>query len=243
MSIVNNFTHPVILADDRDPDESWEHHLERGSAGGVDLAYPYGTEVALNADGRLVYDNSRSGSGGRIGTLYVDHPQIAYIQYLHLSDGRSGSFKAGDTPLTSGASGFGMDRYYDPHLHVHAYDLHGARVNLFHYFDTAPADTDTTPINPARKAAPGMASMFHTTTNDKPDGPIQVYALAGDGEGRAAWLEISTGSPDLANALAGQHLINGTSAWLSRSTWLTWKADYLGVPRGTVTVTGNPKGI
>ncbi len=139
-AIVNNFAYPIILADNRNAYTSWTNHTKRGSSGGVDLAYPYATNIAAPADGRLVADNDPGGSGGRIGTLYIDHPQIARIEFLHMLSVKTGQIAIGQSIGLSGASGFGKDRGYDPHLHVHAYDHANRRVNLWNYFTTvAPA--------------------------------------------------------------------------------------------------------
>jgi len=147
--IINNFEHPVILDDARDPNVSWQHHLQRGSLGGVDLAYPFGTSIESPAAGRIVADHSNDGSGGRMATLYIDHPSIAYIQFLHLQSVASGQVSIGGNIGVSGASAFGSDRGVDPHLHMHAYDKGGRRVNLWNYFNSnpsAPAGGGSAPV-------------------------------------------------------------------------------------------------
>lgn len=63
----------------------------------------------------------------------------------------------------------------------------------------------------------GMSSLYTTT-----DATGVIYALAGDGRGRAAWLE--TRSVALYTAWAGQH---GNAVSLSPSTFGSWKASYL----------------
>ena len=63
----------------------------------------------------------------------------------------------------------------------------------------------------------GMSSLYTTT-----DATGVIYALAGDGRGRAAWLE--TRSTALYTAWAGQH---GNAVYLSPSTFGSWKATYL----------------
>jgi hypothetical protein len=140
--VVNNFTRPVILADQRDPDVSWQHHLERGSAGGVDLAYEMGTPILANADGWVEWiDKSRGGSGGNTARLHLSGDgasPIAYIEYMHLDRGIAhGSVVKLDQKSIvgwSGRSGMGEQYHYDPHLHVHAVLHNGWRVNLFDYF-------------------------------------------------------------------------------------------------------------
>jgi len=171
MEILNNFTYPVIKVDDRDPDVSWANHLKRGSAGGVDLAYPYGSPVYAPADGSYQYfdGNGRigKGSGGNIGRLRL--PNGSYIEFMHLSSGRAnGKVKTGDFIGKSGASGFGNLWHYSPHLHVHIY-IGGVRRNLWHYFtgSATAGSGDRSRIPEAPKPpdpiGPEMKVILHTT--------------------------------------------------------------------------------
>lgn len=135
--IYNNFSYPVILDDRRDPEVSWTHHLQRGSTGGVDLAYPYGVPVLANAAGTIT-NVAWYGSGGHTVRLRMDDGR--YIEYMHLSAfslSSGASVRAGTQIGVSGSSGNGNLHYYAPHLHVHMY-IGSIRVNLFHYF-TAPS--------------------------------------------------------------------------------------------------------
>lgn len=128
----NNFTHPVIQADGRDNKTSWNNHIKRGSIGGVDLAYPYGTPVHAVANGSVVYTTG-NGSGGYMALLTTTLGVI--VEYLHLSKyaGKNRMVKTGDVIAYSGGSGYGKPTYYAPHLHVHAVKS-GRRVNVFDLF-------------------------------------------------------------------------------------------------------------
>jgi hypothetical protein len=132
--IVNNFTRPVILDDDRDPAISWAHHRARGSLGGVDLAYPMNTPVLANATG-VIENIPWYGSGGHTVRLHLADRR--YIEYMHLN---SFSHEDGDIVTVgeeigkSGASGNGEWSYYGPHLHVHLV-AGNIRLNLFDFFD------------------------------------------------------------------------------------------------------------
>ncbi|GGR18147.1 M23 family metallopeptidase [Agromyces mediolanus] len=64
----------------------------------------------------------------------------------------------------------------------------------------------------------GMSSLFHIQNTDG----SHTWALAGDGRGTAAWLQIS--DVNVANGLAGQH---GTAVNLDWGTWQAWKTAYL----------------
>ena len=140
----------VILADRRDPDVSWEHHLERGSSGGVDLVARVGSSLYAPCDG-VVQNVPWYGSGGH--TVRIFHGNGNYDEYMHLSSFavQSGTrVRLGDVIGYSGASGFGSIDHYAPHWHWHLY-LGSRRVNPWHYFDTpwpgsAAAGGGATPI-------------------------------------------------------------------------------------------------
>lgn len=137
-SILNNFAFPVISDDNRDPYVSWQHHLDRGSDGGVDLAYPKGSAVRANANG-VVTNVPWFGNGGNTARLQLDDGR--YIEYMHLdsfSVSNGQSVASGTQIGVSGASGSGDLNYYAPHLHVHMY-IGGTRVNIFDYFTTTRA--------------------------------------------------------------------------------------------------------
>lgn len=81
---------------------------------------------------------------------------------------------------------------------------------------------------PTEKRKQNMSTLFVTTQDDKrpgtagATGKVEKWALAGDGDGEAAWLEITDGA--LANDLANTH---GRHVWLTKSTFANWKAKYL----------------
>lgn len=87
----------------------------------------------------------------------------------------------------------------------------------------------TTPITPTRKKK--SMSTLYILTGSSP----ALWALAGDGVGDAAWLEI--GDQALANNLAAVH---GSSVPLSQGTWNLWKSAYRsGVASGGLTSAQN----
>ncbi|MFF8186597.1 M23 family metallopeptidase [Microbacterium sp. NPDC016588] len=97
-------------------------HVARGSAEpGTDYATAYGTDLAAPGSGRVLsIDRSNDGAEGRRLTFLMDNGEV--IDWIHLSqiDAYPGQLiTAGQRGLArSGASGFGRDWYYDPHLHV-----------------------------------------------------------------------------------------------------------------------------
>ncbi|TFC35073.1 M23 family metallopeptidase, partial [Cryobacterium sp. MDB1-18-2] len=138
-AIYNKFTNPVISDDNRDADISWQHHIQRGSLGGVDLAYAYGTPVTASADG-VVTNVPWYGTGGNTARLRLADGR--YIEYMHLSQftlASGTSVSVGTQIGLSGASGNGDPNFYAPHLHVHLYSG-GIRQNVFHYFSVAGTD-------------------------------------------------------------------------------------------------------
>lgn len=127
----------VVGDDSYDPDISWQHHLDRGSHGGVDHNCPYGTPLYANSSGRAYQTSlANGGTGGRTLSIYTGSTGW-YDQYMHLSsfavsDGQY--VKQGQLIGHSGASGDGIDYYYAPHFHLHRYTPGGTRVNSWHYF-------------------------------------------------------------------------------------------------------------
>lgn len=114
----------VGISDDR------AAHLARGSAEpGTDYKTAYGTDLRAPGGGRIIgVDHSPGGPEGRRLTFLMDNGEV--IDWIHLS-GISASpgqrVEWGQTGIArSGASGFGRDWYYGPHLHV----TRRARVGL-----------------------------------------------------------------------------------------------------------------
>lgn len=135
---VNNFI--VIAADDRDPWVSWEHHLERGSAGGVDCVAPIGTPVYAPAD-CTTRNIPNNGTGGN--TVTMDFGGGWRDQFMHLSRlVDPGPKRQGELVGYSGDSGSPGQ----PHVHWHRIDPQGRRRNPWDYFASAPAGGDGTTI-------------------------------------------------------------------------------------------------
>lgn len=157
---VNGF--PVIAADQRSPYISWIHHRQRGSLGGVDMVANYGTKVRAPSSGRVtLYANH--GSGGRI--LHIHAADGHADELLHLSEflvSNGAYVTRGQIVGRSGASGFGKDRYYAPHLHWHRITASGVRVNPWDYFTKPSPSNKPTP----EKKPPGIV---YTARTGKPN--------------------------------------------------------------------------
>ncbi|UOE43750.1 M23 family metallopeptidase [Agromyces larvae] len=184
---VNRFV--VILADDRDPDVSWQHHLDRGSAGGVDCVAPMRTPVYAPTDGRL--DSAWLGTGGLTARLWQAGGWRD--EFMHMDQvAIAGDVKQGDLIGYSGRSGGD----YAPHVHWHRVDSKGARRNPWHYFSSSPAGGDTTPI----KDTPQEDTMRIYSNTD---------------EGGACYLFFDTGWQHISDPQEAKHLalmLNGTPA-------------------------------
>ena len=74
-------------------------------------------------------------------------------------------------------------------------------------------------INTKKKGGPQVATVYFKTENGK-----TTYALAGDGQGKASWLE--TQDVALATALVAAHHISQTAVRLSPDTFALWRKNY-----------------
>lgn len=112
---------------------SWQDHKDRNPPSaepGTDYACAYGTAILAAGPG-VVADRQTSPSGGTGRYVAVDLDDGRRVRYLHLSSVTVGVGKRvnrGTKVGISGASGYGDDWYYGPHVHVtlfphHAYDF------------------------------------------------------------------------------------------------------------------------
>lgn len=140
---VNGFI--IIAADDRNADVSWQNHLERGSAGGVDCVAPLRTRLYAPMD--CIVSSHWAGTGGR--TIHMAEVDAGgnrtgwADEFMHADEAPvSGFVPAGGFVGYSGDSGGD----YWPHVHWHRIDPSGRRRNPWHYFTSAPAGSDRDPI-------------------------------------------------------------------------------------------------
>jgi murein DD-endopeptidase MepM/ murein hydrolase activator NlpD len=107
---------------DVDVSDNWQDHKDRDSAEpGTDYKTAYGTDCRMPGDGYIwLIDNSNSGAEGKRLQLIMDNGQI--IDFIHASYiyGFNGQrvLKGQRGIFFSGASGYGNDWYYGPHVHV-----------------------------------------------------------------------------------------------------------------------------
>lgn len=150
-TVVNNFTHPVILADGRSWTRSYERHLETTGLGGDDLAYPLYTPVLAPAAGRWEL-SPYHGQAGNVGRIRLPNGWAVVFEHI---DGRGmvavgTKVKIGQLVCHSGNTGGVI-----AHLHVHIIDPQGNRHPIYEYFaKLAPAGSAGILTNPSREDDP-----------------------------------------------------------------------------------------
>jgi hypothetical protein len=111
----------IYPTDTTNVSDSFQDHVNRGSVNpGTDYTAAYGSPVYAVASGTVTdASNSNGGGGGR--TVHIDHDDGSGSDYLHLSQVTTGAGQWVDQGALlgySGASGYGQDWYYGPHLHI-----------------------------------------------------------------------------------------------------------------------------
>ena len=183
---------------------------------GTDFAVPQGTVLLATTTGQV---RTYTGVGGNGVDITSDDGLVVRNWHLSQFNVSNGDFvEAGQLiGLTGGARGtWGAGNSTGPHLHWEIRTNRNFSQNGW---------LDPRPLNPAtfgqdnnqRPRRKTMATMYFVTRNGK-----TTFALAGDGNGEAAWLE--TEQQDFANKLAAIH---GSAIQLSPDTWNLWRSKYL----------------
>jgi len=127
---------------------SFQEHLDRGSAGGVDYAVKVGSPIPAPTRGRV--RNWRNASAGNaVDFFHIDDNGVEtgfFDQFMHLMDGgfvAEGVYNPGDTIGYSGNTGSSTG----PHIHWNA-RLNGRVVRQWEYFHEDPI-----PVNKAQEVA------------------------------------------------------------------------------------------
>lgn len=108
--------------------DNYQAHKNRNSAEpGTDYACAYGTDIVAAGNGTVVVvHNSSSGAAGRRVTIDLDDGRrVSYIHLSHVYATVAQRVRAGQVIAKSGASGFGKDWYYGPHVHVSLWERPG----------------------------------------------------------------------------------------------------------------------
>src|SRR5262245_13693216 len=114
-----------------------------------------------------------SGAGGRM--VYLDHDDGKGSDFLHLSSvvARVNTwYRAGSLIGYSGASGYGSDHYYGPHLHISIRDRHG-----YHTMNAGNFDFDAW-MKAAGGGGKGADAMILLYGPSPSDGKTPIFAVA-----------------------------------------------------------------
>jgi murein DD-endopeptidase MepM/ murein hydrolase activator NlpD len=154
--------------------DSFADHKARGSVNpGTDYTAGYGSPVyAVKAGTVRAADSRNTGSGGRL--IYIDHPEGDGTDYLHLSrvDVHVGQHvEQGQQIGLSGASGYGQDWYYGPHLHI---SLHVGATGA-HGYNGGCIDFDTV-VNLTDTHGGGAANLAPSPKIRKKDTEMMIYS-------------------------------------------------------------------
>jgi murein DD-endopeptidase MepM/ murein hydrolase activator NlpD len=202
--------------------DSFQDHVNRGSVNpGTDYTSAYGDTVSAVAAGTVAdASNSPSGGGGR--TVHVNHDDGTGADYLHLSSVavRAGQWISQGTRIgQSGASGYGDDWYYGPHLHISFRPNHagGYGNNGNQDFDAImksqkPPVPPKPPVEPEEEEEIMRVGQVHYTNAD---GHI-VRALYAPGS--AYWMPWQDDTAGIANGFA-KSLETGASVAVTESLY------------------------
>lgn len=228
---MGGYVYPVST---KNVSDDFSEHVDRGSPNpGTDYTSAYGSPVYAPYDGTIVgVHSSNSGGGGRM--VYIDLDDGNGIDLLHLSSivQSSGRIRAGVLVGYSGASGYGDDWYYGPHLHISIRNRHGSHTYNAGNFDFdaylrgGAAGGGEKPVEERKR---NVSTIYHWIG----EGPT-TFALAGDSPGTTAnWIETRDGA--LASAWATAH---GASVLLTGSDFADFREWY----RQPMSTTGGGSG-
>ncbi|MCJ1709220.1 M23 family metallopeptidase [Microbacterium sp. VKM Ac-2923] len=198
----------VGVSDDRDA------HLARDSAEpGTDYKTAYGTDLRAPGDGRVIgVDHSNDGPEGRRLTFLMDNGEV--IDWIHLAEITvkvNTRIRAGQLGIAlSGASGFGKDRHYAPHLHV----TRRARIGL-PYRTTL--DFEHAIVRPSTASTPSPADP--AATPKKKEYPDMFYAIVGEQDNAPWYLVIPQGNAKPRAVILGANAIKGGDAPVIEFKW------------------------
>ena len=199
---------------------------------GLDTWGYRGMPVVAIAAGKIVggdWNSTPSDGHGWGHFVTVDHGNGVVSRYAHFEGApvvaAQGFVTQGQTLGYMGNSQYGpRNGGMGVHLHFEVL-VNGAFVSPLAFLQ-GNSTSPITGVNPdpgydlsaIYRRNNNMASLFHLRNFDG----TNTWALAGDGVGSAAWLEIT--DVNVANGLANQH---GNAVSINWDTWQIWKAAYL----------------
>lgn len=121
--------------------ENWAEHKNRDTPSrepGTDYACAYGTPLVSPASGIVVtVDNDPGGAEGRRWTLIADDGGVLDMIHNSIVYGEPGDrVEQGQTVARSGGSGYGINVYYGPHVHVTYRERDGLSYSQSSDFET-----------------------------------------------------------------------------------------------------------
>jgi len=163
----------VVLADSRDPNVSWQHHLDRtgGARGGVDLVAAVGTPVLAPTDGvwRHIPNNGGAGNSGQFGHDASPGWRDVFSHLSRYVGGSGQHFRQDDVIAYTGNTGGVVQ-----HLHRHLLDPSGVRRNPWDYFSTVDPEEAKRRVRIVATFL-NAAGLGSTTTSNKDGIPGAVY--------------------------------------------------------------------
>lgn len=148
--------------------DTYQGHKRRGSKEpGTDYGCAYGTPLVAPYAGRVsVVDNNNGGAEGRRVSIDLDDGRrVSFIHCSKIIVSLGQRVSKGQHIANSGASGFGKDWYYGPHVHVSLWPAPGMAYSQtidFEPFtvDIKPMEDDEMTVSLAVEIAPGKFHLF-----------------------------------------------------------------------------------
>lgn len=221
----------------RNVSDNFADHIARGSMGGTDFTDGYGTVMHAMADGTVIaVDNNPSGSGGRMVTImHDDGNQTEELHGDTITAFRGMRVQKGEQIGISGASGFGQNWYYGPHIHAHGISPQGVRFDVEPYLDGTTGAGLPGSSTPNRKATT-VAINFSVSKWD--DGVNQQWRLISE----FGWLPIPGDGSEaqLARMTQGEPAGLGPNGWAVLEAMQKMQRSYAAaVASGTPTGSGS----
>ncbi len=171
---------PYLLPCNAPISDNYAGHVKRGSKEpGTDYACAYGTPLHAPASGTVsVVDNNPNGAEGR--RLSIDLDDGRRVSFIHCENalGFVGMrVDPGQVVAISGASGYGKNWYYGPHVHVSLWERPGMLYSQTIDFEPFTRKVESNMANPVINVVPkyGMRPEDGTLWVGKSDGRWARY--------------------------------------------------------------------
>lgn len=190
---------------------------------GIDFGQKFDTVIKASGPGvvtKVGYQNDRAGY-----VTFIKYDGLVEVGYCH--EPNYYPVKKGDRVVEGTPIGYvgSSGRSDGPHLHLEILTgpYAGTDYGVWEYFDKNKVVGHE--VSKEKEGSEDMGILLYITKDDKRGGPVKEYALAGSGNGEAAWLTIT--DSNVANDIAA-NTISKKAIWLTKGTYEAWKAKYLG---------------